>query len=327
MYRCYLALLLSLPLVGCQLRPTLPGDAVYQRGLFSLEAEGGLFQACGRTRWQPMSVVSDPLRREYLRISNGREGLPVYIEGWGEERNGVWQVIEPRVIGGDLTSCEEDFSGVELYAVGMEPPWSVMLSSEKLVFNEPGRLRSLVFAEPDWIREGNIWRWYQSLKGRKSRIDIVLEVVLQPCRDARGNWYALHAEVDLEGSLFSGCARYGDLHRLKLATHYRTPVGEYLRDIHLLLKEDGSARLVRDNNDGQPLVPRVGHWRFLNRERILLELERPDAAGMIDTQLWQLTGDGRLALLNDDPALGRGLQLQSVGRVLQWPETGRMRLP
>ncbi|GGC01164.1 hypothetical protein GCM10011352_29100 [Marinobacterium zhoushanense] len=326
MYRFFHVLFFSALIGGCQLRPQLPDDAIYQRGLISLDGGDILFQPCGRTQWQQMAEIPDLLRQEYLRFSAGREGLPVYIEGWGADGTDGWRVLEPRVIGGDLSSCDERFAGVSLYAAGLEPPWSVMLGEDSLVFNEPQRLRTLVFDKPERMREGEIWRWYQRLSDRKSGLDIALEVVVRPCRDGQGNWYALSAQLDLEGSVFNGCARYGDLPRLALASHYRTAAGAYLRDLHLLMQADGDVRLVADNHDGQPLQPRAGRWRFLSSDRVLLELERPGAAGKFDTQLWQVRGDGALVLLNDDPALGRGLELQPTGRILQWPE-GRAPLP
>lgn len=326
MYRFVLLLFFSLLIGGCQLRPQLPDDALYQRGLISLEGADIRFQSCGRTQWQSMAVIPDLLRQEYLRLSAGAEGLPVYMEGWGRDVAGEWQVLEPRVIGGDLSSCAEHFSAVALYASGMEPPWSAMLEQERLVFNEPQRLRTLVFDKPDSTREGVIWRWSQSLRDGNSDRDIALDVVRRPCRDSQGTWYALSAQLDLDGRLFSGCARYGDLQMLALVSHYRTAAGQYLRDLHLLLQADGDVRLVEDNHDGLPLKPRAGRWRFLNAERVLLELERPGTVGQFDTQLWRVRNDGALVLLNDDPALGRGLELQPAGRFLQWPE-GRIPLP
>ncbi|KEA65720.1 hypothetical protein ADIMK_0032 [Marinobacterium lacunae] len=231
------------------------------------------------------------------------------------------------MIGGDLDSCLEPFTGTALYAGGLEPAWSLLLSDERLVFNQPGRLRTLVFDQPKRMRVGTLWRWYQRLDDGKGQLDVAFEVERKPCRDEQGVWYALTAHVNLDEVLFDGCARYGDLQRLTLASRYRTPAGQYLRDIHVLMKADGSARLIEENHNGLPLVPRAGAWRFLNSDRILLELARDGSEGAVDTLLWKLGNDGSLTLLNDDPALGRGLELQPLGAPLQWPEGGRKPLP
>jgi len=326
MLRFVLLLLFVALIGGCLLTPRLPDDASYQRGLVSIEEGVAVFQPCGRTRWRPMDEVPERLRQEYLRLSGGGEGLPIYLEGWIREVDAALHLIEPRVIGGDLNSCDENFSGAVLYAAGSTPPWSAILEEGRLVFNQPRKLRTLVFDAPQRMRDGEIRRWYQSLDDGRRRVGIALDIKAQPCQDPQGVWYALTAQVDLDGRIFSGCARYGDLQRLTLNSHYRTATGEYLRDLHLLLKADGSVRLIEDNHDGRSLVPRSGQWRFLNAERILLELARPGVDGVVDTQLWRLQGEGALVLLNDDPALGRGLKLQPVGRPLQWP-SGRVPLP
>ncbi|WP_432698556.1 hypothetical protein ACQUQP_09500 [Marinobacterium sp. YM272] len=311
---------------GCQVKPPSEEGQVYQRGVVSQEAGAFRFRLCHSLSWYSLSSPPELLMDQYSSASAGREGVPVYVEGWGSDTPDGWQLMQPRVIGGGLDECEETAEGAALRAFGHGPAWVADLSEDRIVVREAERFRSFTFSSPEYLRQGNLRRWSADIKRGRSRIDVALSVEPRPCIDRRGIWYALSAQLELEGWVFNGCARYGDLGRLDLASRYSTPAGEYLRDLHLLLRADGRARLIVDSNtEGQPLDVRTGHWRRLGSGRLLLETERD--GGDQDTLLWSVEPDGSIRLVTDDPALGRGLRLVSSGVALQWPEARNLRLP
>lgn len=318
--------ILALLLAGCQLKPSVEQELLYQRGLVSLESGGFRFRLCRDRQWYSLDNPPEVLVEQYAAATENREGLSVYVEGWGVDSATGWQLMQPRVIGGDLQSCGEDGEGAALRAFGVSPNWVADLSDNKLVLREAERLRTLSFRDLQFIRQGNMWSWRGDVKSGRSTLDAELTVYKGSCHDKADTWYFLTAEFNLGGQLFRGCARYGDLGRLDLASRYSTPPNTYLRDLYLLLRADGRARLVIDSHNGdQSLDVRTGSWRRMSSGRLLLETERDGNDD--DTLLWSVESDGSIRLLTDDPNFGRGLHLVRTGAPLQWPKERELSLP
>ncbi|SEG22915.1 hypothetical protein [Marinobacterium lutimaris] len=319
-------LILALALTGCQLKPEIEGELFYQRGLVTEEGGEFSFRLCRDRQWYSQEAPPRVLTEQYAEATQNREGLAVYVEGWGVHSPVGWQLLQPRVIGGDLNSCREHIEGAALRAFGVSPNWVADLSDTKFVLREAERLRTLGFTDLQFIRDGNTWRWRGDVKRGRNTLNAELMVFKRPCFDTADTWYFLTAELYLEGQLFRGCARYGDLGRLDLASRYSTPPDTYLRDLYLLLRADGRARLLIDNHtEDQSLDVRTGHWRRMSSGRLLVETEGD--GGNEDTLLWSVEQDGSIRLLTDDPNFGRGLQLVRSGVPLQWPQEREVNLP
>lgn len=318
--------ILTLALAGCQLKPAVDQELLYQRGLVTQESGEFRFRLCRDRQWYSLESPPETLVEQYARATQSQEGLSVYVEGWGVGSAVGWQLLQPRVIGGDLNSCRETAEGADLRAFGVNPNWVADLSETKFVLREAERLRTLGFSDLQFIREGNMWRWLGDVKWGRQTLNAELMVYKRPCFDNTGTWYFLSAELYMEGDLFRGCARYGDLGRLDLASRYSTPPNTYLRDLYLLLRADGRARLVIDShNADQSLDVRTGSWRRMSSGRLLVETERDGNDD--DTLLWSVEADGSIRLLTDDPNFGRGLQLVRTGTPLQWPQERGLSLP
>lgn len=317
-------LLLTVLLGGCQLLAKLPEEAVYQRGVLALRQGSFMFRRCGQLHWQPALALAAPLPEEYQRHSGGQQELPLYVEGWMRQDADGWRVLQPRVIGGGLSACEQAFPGILLLAEGDRPGWALRLEASRMVLDDPEQRRRLIVHQPDFIRRGQLWQWKGQLTMQGARRELLFEVERRPCRDEVGHWYALSAQVDLDGEAFLGCARYGDLQLLDLAGFYDTG-DAYLRRVALLLRGDGHLRLVEDARNGQPLKVRLGRWQWLAEGRLLLELKGSDASGVEDTLLLSRLKDGRLRLVGRHPAYGEGLILEPGDQPLQW--LGRPALP
>lgn len=326
MRRILLTLAAATLVAGCQVKPPAEDAQFYQRGVVSLESGTFRFRLCHSFSWYSLNAPPELLIDQYNVATGGRDGMPVYVEGWGSHDSEGWQLRQPRVIGGGLGQCDEKAEGAGLRAFGMDPAWVADLSDDRLVVHDAQRLRSFAFTSPLFIRQGNEWRWQAEIKRRRNSIQAVLAVQPRPCIDARGVWYFLTASLELESHFFTGCARYGDLARLDIASRYSTPPGEYLRDLHLLLRADGRARLIIDSHtQDQALDVLTGRWRQLSSGRLLVEIER-DGENQ-DTLLWSVGIDGSIQLISDAPTFGRGLRLVRTGVPLQWPEARALSLP
>lgn len=321
--RLLITLLLTLLSVGCQLFPARPDTAVYQRGILVLRDDGYRFRACARQEWQPVTLLPAPVAQAYQRQYSGLAEMPLYVEAFMIQDAAGWQLLEPRLMGGGLEACAQHLTGVQLMGIGGAPDWAVRLKEHQLVLELPAQRRRLIFDEPQLIRRGQLWQWHSSLSLRGDRLDLLFEVEPLPCRDREGNWYALTARADLEGEVFNGCARYGDLQLLNLAARYDAPAGSGTQ-LTLLLRGDGGVRLVERTDKGAVLQARAGHWRLIGAQSLLLELEEP-APETSASLLWRRQRDGRLVLVGEHPGYGKGLMLNPGVTPLQW--WGRGRLP
>lgn len=322
--RTLIPLLLALVITGCQLIPSVPDSALYQRGVVVLRDGTYMFRACARQSWRPVTQLPPVLQSEYWRQRHDQEEMPLYVEGLTLQEPSGWQLLEPYVIGGGLAACEQHLEGALLWGAGEHPDWRVRLEEQRMVLSEPGRRRQTIFRDPRLIRRGHLWQWDGHLERRGNRLDLLFEVQSLPCRDESGHWYALTARALLEGDEYGGCARYGDLQLLNLAARYDPPSSAE-SGITLLLRGDGGVRLVEHARNGQVLNARPGQWRLLGDSRLLLELtgKTPEEEG--DTLLWRQLRDGRLLLVGDHPRYGRGVMLDPGAAPLQWQ--GRPLLP
>jgi len=320
--RLLITLLLMLLSTGCQLLPSRPDTAVYQRGILVQRGDGYRFRACARQEWQPVRELPTLVAAEYQRQHSGLAEMPLYVEGFMVQDENGWQLLEPRLLGGGLEACVQHLTGVRLLGIGGAPDWAVRLEGSRMVLELPTQRRRLIFSEPQLTRWGQLWQWHGRLSRSGDTLDLLFEVEPLPCRDRAGHWYALTARADLEGELFSGCARYGDLQLLDLATRYDMPVQARGR-LSLLLREDGSARLVEPLGQGTALQARSGHWRLIGDHSLLLELEgKPPQEA--ETLLWRRQRDGRLVLIGEHPRYGKAVALDPGMIPLQWRDPERL---
>ncbi len=323
--RKLLALVAMLVLTGCATGRSGTEAMAYWRGLLRSVGDSYLFQPCGETEWRALGAIPPLLQQEYERQRAGAPGIPIYIEGWSERFGTQWMLTEPRVIGGGLAACEQFYPGVDLHVVGHQPGWQVDLNGAELRYSNVGALQTLVFGSSRFMREGSIWRWLAKLADKRGRtFELTLEVTDTPCRDALGIWYNLSASADLDGTLYTGCARYGGLERFSLARRYQTEPGRYMRQLALTLALDGQARLTDDYLNGQPLIVSDGRWQLMSDGRMLLTLSAAQGQGDIPL-LWSRHGD-TLRLETADPVYGKGLEL-SADSELEWAADYRRRLP
>lgn len=325
--RYFFVVLVGLLLSACQVRPNEQPDAVYQRGVVKSLNGRFLFQPCQSHGWRILKSPPSILASEYRRQTHGEAALPVYVEGWGEQGADGWELTEPRMIGGDLATCEHWLSGVQLRAGGLDPVWTVDLTSHRLVFNDISHLQTLIFRRPDSSRDGRTWIWDGEIKEKSDSTRLELRVGPTPCYDKLGVWYALSAKVLADGDALQGCARYGDLERFLLFETYQTDPKRYLRHLTLLLAPEGAATLRDDYDNGQPVLVRHGSWQQLGDGNLLLSLKRSGDDAGDETLLFRRRADGSLALESDSPRYGKGLKLSPHGKVLQWPLARRRQLP
>jgi hypothetical protein len=318
--------LLSLLLAGCA-AVTRPSGEVgnFWRGLLVQDAQGYWFEPCGLTTRHPVARLGEPLAREYARQSLG-DGWPVYIETVGRVTPAGVELTQPVLVGGSLRSCTLDLDGIELWAYASRDNVVFELREGTIRVDFRDSLHQLGFKRPEVERRGAVRRWQQTMSGGGGRRDhqLLLEVEKRDCQGPRGSWYALSLSAEVDGRFYSGCARLGDLKRWRLHTRYRTAETLTTRRLSLQLAPDGSAQLLEDYLNGQPVIERSGRWRQSGPARLQLRLEPAGALGGDSVLTFEFDLEGRLKLARFHPAYGRELELLPAGasmvqhRELDW---------
>jgi uncharacterized membrane protein len=315
-------------LSGCaSLSLTGTTDRHYQRGWMSVEDDQFFFRACQRSTVMPVAEVPRVLER----LFNQRGvSAPLYVEWLGSFDNkpgGKIRIEEVRYVSADPSSCQQRLDGILLRAQGDGPDWQADISEDKITVFLPQQRRTLVFPINYIIREGADWLWESDIEGRQRKHRLSFRVQPKACQDIQ-NWFGLSVEMQLDGQVYQGCAKRGNLARLALFSRYQLSESVTTRDVRLNLSPDGGAALIEDYLNNQPALESKGHWQLLSGGRLLITLDDPDPQLGQEALLFSFTADGGLHMQGFHPRYGHnGLQLQAVGGPMPWESGGRRQVP
>jgi len=312
-----LLLLSCLLLAGCAGVKSLPSSGEAQRfwrGILVQEEEGYRFEPCGRGGSRPVVHMGAPLAAEYARQSLG-EGWPVYVEAFGTLSSEGVALNRPVLVGGSLQVCDHHLPGVDLRGVASRDRAVFDLRGESIRVSFEDSLHQLGFRRPEVERRGAVRRWQQvmSAGGGRQTHELVLEVEARDCVGPHGAWYALSMKAELDGRYYQGCARLGDLEHWQLFTGYQTPPSLTTRRVGLQLERDGSALLLEDYLNEQPVLEHRGQWRMIRGDRLEIRLDEEGLSADSSRLVFALALDGRLQLTHFHPAYGRELELLPAG--------------
>jgi hypothetical protein len=319
----FLLLLIGFGLSGCAGLSNRSDDARhYWRGTLIQDAQGYWFELCGEAERHPVVRLGAPLEREYARHSLG-EGWPVYVEVLGQVSEDGVTLDDPVLIGGSLQACELHLPGIKLRAVSERDNAVFDLREQHIRVHFRDSLRQFGFTRPEVERLAAVRRWQQTMKTGGGRRDhnLSLEVEKRGCEDTRGGWYALTLSAELDGRLYTGCARLGDLEHWRLSNRYQTPDSLTTRRLTLQLEPDGRAVLLEDYLNQQPVIEHQGRWQQTGSGRLRLEFMPQGGFAAPQSLTFGLSLEGRLRLNHFHPAYGRELELLPTGeRLMQHPE-------
>lgn len=261
-----------------------------------------------------MVHMGEPLAAEYARQSLG-EGWPVYVEAFGALSSEGVELNRPVLIGGSLQVCDHHLPGVSLRGVSPRERAVFDLREGSIRVSFEDSLRQLGFRRPEVERRGQVRRWQQvmSAGGGRQTHELLLEVEKRACVGPHGAWYALSMNAELDGRYYQGCARLGDLEHWQLFAGYQTPASLTTRRLGLQLERDGSALLLEDYLNDQPVLEHRGRWRLTGGDRLEIRLEDEGLPADSRKLVFTLELDGRLRLTHFHPAYGRELELLPAG--------------
>ena len=303
MIRLFLILILTLSTTSCisLVSEQAPETTlIFKRGLVKGTELGFLMSDCDNREWLPLTSRTSLLADQYERITQDTLPLSVYMEGWFSE-NG--ELVRLQMLGGDIATCNQLLSGVAVRAGGLEPVWYADVEGSEVRIHDSTRFRSWRLSDIEIEKTGAQWRW-RSLK-QDSKLP-VLEIWREACVDPVGVWYALSSRVRVNDRTLRGCARYGDLQRMTLATKYYTRDPALLRQLGLALESDATLSLSLIDESGQSERYK-GTWRLLGRNQLLINLERQGASSS-RALVFKIEGT-KLSLQGRDPLFGSGVEL------------------
>jgi len=284
-------------LAGCASTgaPVQAGKLQFYRGQVSPEGDHWVMALCYSRQNR---VLTDPEGALAARYSEQQPypGLPIYMELEASERAEVRRV---RLAGGDSRACAAELDGIRLRVAGTDPAWDADLSGDRLEVRDQARLMRLGFrVEERTSRSASEPVWFGRMKapaGGEHKVELSLEQ--SGCRDSLGIWYGLTVVMRLDGRLYKGCGRYGDLARQALAGRYGSSLVSEAGPVHTLVLEltpDGAAQLTEDYHDGQPAIVRTGSWRWLPSRKLMLHFLQRDDQAEQQVRLFHRRPDGTL---------------------------------
>jgi len=209
--------------------PTLrfpkPTEAVRVVRGYLLEAPGGFaFRPCDdRSEVWLMDRTGGDLAAAYRALGSG-PGSRVFIEvtagvvgppdsGAGSRYATALSVTQLLRAGpaGEGMGCEEPPASYVYRAAGNEPFWNATVTADSILFVEPDPPARLAFRVTAPTRSGSSVTYRVSTEGPGRHV-LALTLARGRCVDSMsGAFYSFSARASLDGRVFVGCAREGDV--------------------------------------------------------------------------------------------------------------------
>lgn len=306
--RALFSLCVLLMLVGCEtFQPlaTSSVDSVFLRGVIVPEKEHFIFTPCFSREQRSLRDDSSQLLKRYQEQVVGNS-LPVYVELYARQQEDlVWQVQRVLLAGGGSQACEYELQGIQYRAAGADPLWIADVLETGVRVQSYNNLTQLTF--PLQEGDGERGKWEGELTSTKGKsFYYTLQIREASCRDEQGAWYSLAATLELDGTLFVGCARAGNLNHLTLAGRYSNGLSAERVFVVLDIQGDSGATMMLDYRNGLPLTVWSGQWQWRKNGKLLLDFSKEQGPLLIFKRGLR----GNLEQEGFSPALGKGLRLQ-----------------
>ncbi len=313
--RCqHIALFISLSILlllqGCASQALKQGETLeFIRGLVSKTEHGFAITPCFSHESRPLLETHEVAAR--FKEQTRDVELPVYMELKAAQQTDLnWRVLNVSVAGGNVQTCRFDLADIRLRAGGSKPMWIADFLDDSIRVQIVQDLRTLKF--PVQLPENLVGSWSSDLKGvRDESYNLSISILDQACRDEFKAWYRWTAEMTLNGTIYSGCAREGNSAQRSIIGSYSNDLKEDQVFVVLDLKEDQAASMLLDYRNGQPLIVMSGEWKWNEEGRLMLHFIKQDGQDQQSIMWFKRSANGSLVQDGFTPQFGRsGFELR-----------------
>ncbi|WP_372741069.1 hypothetical protein [Neptunomonas sp.] len=276
----------------------------FVRGIVSKEAAGYVMTPCYSQERRKLHDVRGLLAKRFTEQFRG-VGIPVYMEMQAEQGTDlVWRVDDVMLAGGGSQMCRVDLSGIRFRAEGSEPSWLTDILTDSVRIQSYENLRTLRFSVDEFEGQQGVWQGdLKSVRGQSHSFRLVVRD--QSCKGVGNVWYRWSAELSLDGDLFYGCARRGDLTNRALLGRYSNELSKDEAFVVLDLLTDNVANMLLDYRNGQSLIVMQGEWQWKSNDKLVLHFTQQDGREQESFLLFKRTRSGGFVQQGFSPEFGR----------------------
>lgn len=278
---------------------------VFVRGIVSKEVDSFVMTPCYSQERRKLYDTRGLLKQRFSEQFEGID-IPVYMEINAEQGTDlVWRVDDVMVAGGGSRMCHTDLSDISFRAQGSDPAWLTDVLSDSVRVQSYQNLRTLHFPVDEMSGVQGIWQG--ELKNiRDESHTFRLEIRDQSCMDNSNIWYRWSSDLVLDGDLFHGCARQGDVTNRALLGRYSSQLNDNEVFIVLDLLSKKTATMLLDYRNGQPLIVKLGEWQWKNNQTLILHFTKQDGRDQESFLLLKRTRSGNFVQEGFSAEFGRG---------------------
>lgn len=201
--------------------------------------------------------------------------------------------------------CNTDLTGIRFRAEGSSPPWLGDILPDSVRIQSYENLRTLHFPVDDFDGVQGIWEG--ALKNTNGQsYSFRLQISEQSCENAEKIWFRWRSVLSLDGDLFYGCARQGDLTNRALKGRYSNELSDNGVFIVLDLFAENVATMLLDYRNGQSLIVMKGGWQWKPNEKLVLHFTQQDGRDQESFIVLKRTRSGGFVQQGFSPIFGRG---------------------
>ncbi|RVU32459.1 hypothetical protein [Neptunomonas marina] len=217
---------------------------------------------------------SSALKARYLEHTPA-PGLPIYMELMGAPQSDLsWQVSKVMLAGDTVNACDRALRHVHYRAQGWSPRWLADIGEEQITVSYPKERKTLKF--PIDQLDGIQLEWDSRMAGADASHSLQLSLLSQGCTDEQGIWSPWRATMTLDGEVFSGCARAGDVSQRALQGRYSNELDDAMTFVVMDLLPDSRVQMLLDYRNGEPLSVMKGRWELKGNGRLHLFFSERD---------------------------------------------------
>lgn len=314
-----LSLTAALLMSGC--KTLSDADVLYQtyefrRGIVSLYNDKLMFTPCFE---QQVEAIHDLTGRLQARLQKSRQPV-VYTEISGSlsGEGTAWQAHKVHLIGGGKITCSYELEGNEFRAAGEKPVWIADIRKDSIHVQDFQKLTKLKFNGVEAVNTPDGLEWSSSIAGNAEH-QFTLKLSRSLCKDSHDTEYEYTAEMRLDGRLFDGCARKGNLDLISLPGIYKADmpaVGGVTASLSMVLTSAGDVRLIQNYDNDQPVIVHKGTWQRMPKKKLVVYLTNVTGNQENEVLLFQRNQSGALELKGFSSLYGdKGLKFYRTGFV------------
>ena len=279
------------------------------RGTVYLENSQYKIRLCGTSSF---AKLFDPNQQLISHFSVRGDLLPtMYLEFSATAAQSLdWEVDNILFSSVNANGCGLNLQSLDYLVKGKKGLWQARVSDNKVQLSKQNIYSQLEFLSAENAK--NSWGGEIVLAtGRAYKMN--LKITPQVCIDEQQQWYALSAELKLNGESHLGCVRRGDSGIGFNSGKYSNVLSAGNAFIVLNLASDHSVDLLLDYRNGHPLVVSKGQWKMHPQQILEVALHSAQISDEQSVMLFQVFNNNELRLTGFSELLGNnGLKLLPV---------------